>query len=439
MIQQIHVFNYFCIYDMTIDLSWSGTKAPAHYEDYEKLLFVQQGNDKKKLRNNRIVPVLSLYGANSSGKTTVLKAVKELTKIVSEGINYDNFQPNKIKQTSKDKQYTEFEIVFWKQGDKYDYLLRYDNERILKEELKKNDKEIFLVDNNRICDVSDAHIEIGDLEKEYKTRCINISNNCQIKTFLSGIVKAFPGASLSINRAHEYILNDIQFLPDNKIMFSDAVSKLASIYGNELTEDEREDRAVQEIVKYLGKLDLGIVGIEVYKEQGPLSNLHTVLDALEPNIEQIRIDGGVYRTDFVFTVHKSEDGKDVRFKLRNESKGTRLLMGLLGFLLYSIKKGQTILIDELDESMHSLLLIQLVRLFKEKRLNKNAQLIFTAHNTDLLASGLLSVYEIGFIKYEKKRGTTFSSSADNHDAKSSDDIRRLYLDGYFGGVPFPYV
>lgn len=169
---------------MTIDLSWSGTKAPAHYEDYEKLLFVQQGNDKKKLRNNRIVPVLSLYGANSSGKTTVLKAVKELTKIVSEGINYDNFQPNKIKQTSKDKQYTEFEIVFWKQGDKYDYLLRYDNERILKEELKKNDKEIFLVDNNRICDVSDAHIEIGDLEKEYKTRCINISNNCQIKTFL---------------------------------------------------------------------------------------------------------------------------------------------------------------------------------------------------------------------------------------------------------------
>ena len=318
-------------------------------------------------------------------------------------------------------------------------MLRYDNERILKEELKKNDKEIFLVDNNRICDVSDAHIEIGDLEKEYKTRCINISNNCQIKTFLSGIVKAFPGASLSINRAHEYILNDIQFLPDNKIMFSDAVSKLASIYGNELTEDEREDRAVQEIVKYLGKLDLGIVGIEVYKEQGPLSNLHTVLDALEPNIEQIRIDGGVYRTDFVFTVHKSEDGKDVRFKLRNESKGTRLLMGLLGFLLYSIKKGQTILIDELDESMHSLLLIQLVRLFKEKRLNKNAQLIFTAHNTDLLASGLLSVYEIGFIKYEKKRGTTFSSSADNHDAKSSDDIRRLYLDGYFGGVPFPYV
>ena len=89
--------------------------------------------------------------------------------------------------------------------------------------------------------------------------------------------------------------------------------------------------------------------------------------------------------------------------------------------------------------MHSLLLIQLVRLFKEKRLNKNSQLIFTAHNTDLLASDLLSEYEIGFIKYEKKRGTTFSSLADNHDIRYRDNRRQLYLDGYFGGVPFPYV
>lgn len=438
MIQQIHVFNYLCIYDMTIDLSWSGTKAPAHYEDYEGLLFVQQGNDKKKVRNNRIVPVLSLYGANSSGKTTVLKAVNELKNIVSEGVNFDNFQPNRIKQNSKDKQYTEFEIVFWKEGDKYDYLLRYDNERILKEELKKNDDEIFLVDNNRICKVFDAITEIGDLEKEYRTRCINISNNCQIKTFLSGIAKAYPGTSRSINMANEYILNDILVLHNNKIPFLEGVNKLSSVYGNELSEEEREYKAVREIVKYLGKLDLGIVDIEVLKEQRPLRELRDVLTS-NIVISIDKIEGDVFRANSIYTVHKSEDGKDVKIKLYNESKGTRLLMGLLGFLLYSIKKGKTILVDELDESMHSLLLIQLVRLFKEKRLNKNSQLIFTAHNTDLLASDLLSEYEIGFIKYEKKSGTTFSSLADNHDIRYRDNRRQLYLDGYFGGVPFPYV
>ena len=141
----------------------------------------------------------------------------------------------------------------------------------------------------------------------------------------------------------------------------------------------------------------------------------------------------------VTSIHKSETGNDVRFKLSSESKGTKLLMGLLGVLLYSIKSGKTILVDELDESMHSLLLIQLVRLFKEKRLNNCSQIIFTAHNTDLIAADLLSLYEIGIVRYDKKQGSCFSRLADNLEAKSSRNIRKLYLDGYFGGIPFPFV
>ena len=55
-----------------------------------------------------------------SGKTAVLKAVNELISIVDKGLDYENFQPNRIKRCSEDKQYTEFELVFWKYGDKYD-------------------------------------------------------------------------------------------------------------------------------------------------------------------------------------------------------------------------------------------------------------------------------------------------------------------------------
>ena len=414
---------------MTIDLSCSGMKAPAHYEDYEKLLFVQHGKGKNRGRNNRIVPVLSLYGANSSGKTTVLKAVNELINIVDKGLNYENFQPNRIKLYSRDKQYTEFELVFWKNNDKYDYLLRYDNERILKEKLQMNNSDVFLIDNNHICKVLDAVAKIGDLEKEYRTRCINITNNCQIKTFLSVIADAFPGVSFSINVPKEYMLNDILVLQDNQIPFLKGINKLSTVYGNELSEEERESKALKEIITYLGKLDLGIVDIEVHKER-PLSGVRDVLSSIE---RKDKIDGDV------FTVHKSEDGKDVRMKLYNESRGTQLLLGLLGFLLYSIRMKKTILVDELDESIHSLLLIQLVRLFKEKRLNDQAQLIFTVHNTDLLASDLLSMYEIGIIRYDKKNGSSFSTLADNHDIKPGDNIRQLYIDGYFGGIPFPYV
>ena len=158
----------------------------------------------------------------------------------------------------------------------------------------------------------------------------------------------------------------------------------------------------------------------------------------DPNRLEI-IEKDRFIANSVTSIHKSETGNDVRFKLSSESKGTKLLMGLLGVLLYSIKSGKTILVDELDESMHSLLLIQLVRLFKEKRLNTCSQIIFTAHNTDLIAADLLSLYEIGIVRYDKKQGSCFSRLADNPEAKSSRNIRKLYLDGYFGGIPFPFV
>ena len=427
MIQKIRIFNYLCIYDMTIDLTCADLRKPPHYEDYEMLLYVQQG--KRKTRNNRIVPVLSLYGANASGKTTVLKAVMQLQSIVAGGLISGSFQPNRIKLYPQENRYTEFEIEFWKHGDKYDYLLKYDNERIVKELLRKNETDIFVVENNTICQLSDVDTELPYIEKEYRTRCINITNSCQIKSFLSEITRAYPGTSLSMSLALDYMLNDIMVLADNRIEVWKGINKLASAFGSDLTEDERVDRAVNEIVEYLGKLDSGIVALDYHKEH----YFNADPDRLEI------IEKGRFIANSVTSIHKSETGNDVRFKLSSESKGTKLLMGLLGVLLYSIKSGKTILVDELDESMHSLLLIQLVRLFKEKRLNNCSQIIFTAHNTDLIAADLLSLYEIGIVRYDKKLGSCFSRLADNPEAKSSRNIRKLYLDGYFGGIPFPFV
>ena len=133
MIQKIRIFNYLCIYDMTIDLTCADLRKPPHYEDYEMLLYVQQGKRK-------------------------------------------TFQPNRIKLYPQENRYTEFEIEFWKHGDKYDYLLKYDNERIVKELLRKNETDIFVVENNTICQLSDVDTELPYIEKEYRTRCINITS-----------------------------------------------------------------------------------------------------------------------------------------------------------------------------------------------------------------------------------------------------------------------
>ncbi len=105
-------------------------------------------------------------------------------------------------------------------------------------------------------------------------------------------------------------------------------------------------------------------------------------------------------------------------------------------LLSALRKGRPVLIDGIDNSLHSLVVIELVRLFKARRLNENgAQLIFTTHNTDLLASHLLGLSDIGIVEQHGFNGTIVTRLAQVPGLRNVDNFRRLYLRGDFGGIP----
>jgi len=80
-------------------------------------------------------------------------------------------------------------------------------------------------------------------------------------------------------------------------------------------------------------------------------------------------------------------GHRVPFDLDNESYGTRNWFALLGPLLLTLRDGAVLLVDELDNSLHPTLVAEFVRLFQDPEANpKNAQLIFTSHDTVPLGS-----------------------------------------------------
>ena len=77
------------------------------------------------------------------------------------------------------------------------------------------------------------------------------------------------------------------------------------------------------------------------------------------------------------------------------------------------------LIDELDRSLHSLVFQQIVQMFTNKRYNtQNAQLILTAHNTDLLDADILRISEIDFVNKTKKKGTTIQRLVEFSDVRN---------------------
>jgi len=134
--------------------------------------------------------------------------------------------------------------------------------------------------------------------------------------------------------------------------------------------------------------------------------------------------------------HVTGQGRAV-FDLMDESSGTRNLLFLTGPVLDILKKGLTLVIDELDTSLHSLLVRELVRLFHRPEVNTGgAQLIFTTHDTSLLdAPGLFRRDQVWFVEKDQDQVSGLVALAE-FSPRKNEALERGYLLGRYGGVPF---
>ncbi|MET0463062.1 MAG: AAA family ATPase, partial [Chitinophagaceae bacterium] len=121
--------------------------------------------------------------------------------------------------------------------------------------------------------------------------------------------------------------------------------------------------------------------------------------------------------------------------LTNESAGTQRYFILVAQLVYALKKGQILWIDEIDSRFHTLLLQLLIKLYNSKKNNVNgSQLIFTSHNTSLLNKQLRRD-QVNFVEKDKFGA---SSIVRMHTAKTpvraESAVEKDYLRGDLGGI-----
>ena len=102
-----------------------------------------------------------------------------------------------------------------------------------------------------------------------------------------------------------------------------------------------------------------------------------------------------------------------------------------------LSRGKTLLVDELDTSLHTLLVRQVVRLFNSPRTNTgNAQLIFTTHDTSLLdAEGLFRRDQIWFMEKGVDQASSLIALSE-YSPRKNEALERGYLMGRYGGIPF---
>ena len=430
MISKFRIRNFKSILDMEVDFKFNEGKAPNGYKELDNIVFLEPK------RKERYIPCLAVYGANASGKSNIVKAFSTLKKISEEGIERLYF-PNKLNTLYNS---TTLCLDFFVNKEKYTYNIEYNQTEIVEETLLKEDEIIYKISlseknfNYLATDVYDKE----KLEKIYQVECCDIDYH-QKKTFLNKIALNFGGLNKNIVTVYNEIINNLQTYELARFSVSKGINELAKLQDNSSIKI-----AFEKIVSLLRKLDIDINRMELERTTDPITN-----EKGEFNFDAIsdtdRYDDYVFNNvsimkDQIYTYHKDTEGKEIKFSFAEESEGTRVVAGMLGIFMAVLEKGGTLIVDELERSLHPLLLTEVVRMFKDKRYNKNkAQLIFTAHNTDILDADLLRISEIAIVRKTLKQGTTIRSISSYEGMRNITNFRKQYLNGVFSGIPHPYI
>ncbi len=193
-------------------------------------------------------------------------------------------------------------------------------------------------------------------------------------------------------------------------------------------------------VEFLGRVGTGVVGarlrrVEVSEKEEFLQGFHSLMERAFGNPADARLerDSDPHKVEFA---HRGRDGAEVYFDLDDESDGTRQLVESLTPAFRALDTGSLMVVDELDASLHTQACEALLALFASPKTNpKGAQLIATTHDTNLLRSPFLRRDEVWFTEKDVE-GATHLYPLTDFRTRKGDNLERGYLQGRYGAIPF---
>ena len=150
------------------------------------------------------------------------------------------------------------------------------------------------------------------------------------------------------------------------------------------------------------------------------------------NIRNVVIEEGVRKVSQLMFEQFGKNGFSKDMDIMAQSDGTVRLLTLVPAFYDAIKLGKTVLIDELDHSVHPYLIRELVKYFS--RQETTGQLIFTTHQTCLLNQDFIRTDEVWMV--EKKEGSTRMYSLNEFKIHNTIKIENGYMEGRYGAIPF---
>ena len=407
-----------------------------------------------------VLKAAAIYGANGAGKSNLIKAIAFLKDLVT------NKKINVLSSLQKFKLEPEyalkparFEIEFETNGKTFSYGIECHQDRIAEEWLvqvgfdKSPDITIF----ERKTDENHKHsLQLAD--KYLQTEKERYFREFLEEQILKSDVLFISSEQIDL---FEEIVWFVSLISEIDIIRADEAI-VVSWYGVIAQESLRN--IVNETFK---TLDTGINNFLVESKEFEISSndnlkrIHNLFDGLKtppndrnkemPNpilndkfkntvfgkrvFENIELSDGRLILKKLHSIHTNIKNEGIKFDIEEESDGSIRLLELLYLMYFHLQmENKIILIDEIDRSIHPSLLKNLLKKIMEKTDSKG-QLIFTTHEANLLDLDIFRQDEIWFAEKNNEGASTFYSLSD-FNPRADLDIRKGYLNGRFGAIPF---
>lgn len=365
-----------------------------------------------------------IYGPNGAGKSNLLEAFALMRDIVvksSEKFTGEDLpaQPY-LFDTKTASEPTEFEVVFVEDGVRFQYGFSFTARSIVAEWLFAFPKGRAQRWISRETDVSTGEQQKSFSEKVPGQRSVWLDATRENSLLLSTAVQL---NSTALKPVFNW------FKKRTRVIFSGVNYPE---YTASICADPVKRRAVVDIMK---AADFDIEDININKEKFDTSKLPADMpDALKEQVLEKLKDQDVFQ---IHTLHRTSDGRSVPLELDDESEGTKKFFGLIGPWIDILGRGVCVFIDELHESLHPVMLRLLVNMFHNPVLNcHGAQLVFTTHDTSLLAQDFMRRDQIWFVEKSVETGSTLFPLTNFSPRKDREDLEKAYLDGRYGALPF---
>lgn len=432
MLLNFVIKNYKSFYNKT-DISMIANNAQ---KDFKERLINITG---KKTINKSVLPSIVIYGANASGKTSIISAINMLKQIVINGTIKKQIKNKDIREldicsfihdNKKINEPIHLEITFKTKENIYNYILNiiatYINpmRKIVSEELniieykkigtsvKENIINIYKrLENSVELNKDEYAIKLLGKNEEFYNELENLEktfseNLDKEDLFLTTGFKSMISIKISndiLNWFQDKLITIVDFnVKEPLVSFTDNEDKEMKVFRN------------NQLDKLVKIADFGPQKIGYIKDN----------------------DTGRYTLNSFYNPKGAKHGIIIDSKII-ESKGTiKLIDFWIGFLEY-FNKGGVFVLDEFDCSIHPELVSGIIDLFNNKDINQNnAQLIFNTHNPLYLQKKFYRRDQIMFV--EKDESTFMSNVYKLSDIEIRNDANYMknYFEGKFGALPF---